>query len=207
MEIDFSDVSICNSALLKVGAEQISSLADNTRASNVCQAMYPILRDEVMRAVPWRFALTQRIIATPSVTPPAFGYTAAYDIPSDILRVWHVETDSWTEVGNQILCDKADGINTLSIYQNTDPTTWDAQFAEALAWRLAGEIALALVQSPPLKQEMDKGYDKSLALARSSNAVIGTPERLIADFWSGARKYGYNRFWPITAGPSEPYGS
>jgi hypothetical protein len=169
--------------------------------------MYPILRDEVMRACPWRFALQQTVLATPAAIPPPFGYVAAYDIPDNILRVLTVNDTHWTEVGQQILCDKADGVDVLAIVQNTDPTSWDAQFAEALAWRLAMEIALSLVQSVPLKKEMEAGYTKSLALARSSNAVIGTPERLVADFWSGARKYGYNRFWPITAGPSEPYGS
>lgn len=206
MESNFSDVSICNSALLKVGAQQISSLLDNTRESNICQAQYPILRDEVMRAVPWRFALEQLTLSVPSGTAPSFGYTTAYDIPGNVLRVWQVDTNPWTEIGNQILCDKPDGINCLAIFQNTDPTAYDAQFAESVAWRLAMEIALALVQSVPLKQEMEKSYDKSLALARSSNAVIGTPERLIADFWSNSRKYGYNRFWPINAGPPEPYG-
>lgn len=207
MEVNFSDVSICNSALLKVGAQQISSLADNTRASNICQQMYPILRDEVMRAAPWRFALQQIVLATPSSTPPPFGYNAAYDVPSNVLRVWQVNVDQWLEVGNQLYCNKADGLNTLSIVQNTDPTSWDPQFAEALAWRLSTEIALALVQSVPLQKQMENGYDKAMALARSSNAVIGSPERLVADFWSGSRKYGYDRFWPINAGPPEPYGA
>lgn len=207
MEANFSDVGICNSALLKVGAEEISSLTDDTRASNTCQLMYPILRDEVMRAAPWRFALQQNHFGVVSGTPPVFGYQAAYDIPSNLLRVWKVQTPRWTEIGNQILCDKADGIDVLAIYQNTDPTSWDAQFAEALSWRIAMEIALSLVQSIPMKQEMEKGYEKSMALARSTNAVIGTPERLIADTWSSARKYGYDRFWPINAGPPEDYGA
>ena len=205
MESGFSDVGICNSALLKVGAYQISSLSDNTRASNTCAQMYPVLRDEVMRASPWRFALAQIVLATPDGTAPPFGYNAAYDIPANVLRVWQVDTNPWTEIGNQILCEKADGINCLCIVQNTDPTSWDAQFAEALAFRLASEIALSLVQSVPLKQEMDKNYKETLAAARSSNAVIGTPERFIADFWSKSRKYGYNQFWPINAGPPETY--
>lgn len=206
MESNFSDVSICNSAILKVGGRQISSLDDNTRTSNICKAQYPILRDEVMRACPWRFALQQLVLSTPSASAPSFGYSSAYDIPSNILRVWRVNTNPWTEIGNQIVCDKPDGIDCLAIYQNTDPTSYDAQFAESVSWRLAMEIALAVVQSVPLKQEMEKGYEKSMALARSSNAVIGTPEQLIADFWSNSRKYGYNRFWPINAGPPEPYG-
>jgi hypothetical protein len=206
MEVGFSDVNICNSAALKVGAEQMSSLQDNTRTSNTCALLYPILRDEVMRAAPWRFALRQGNLGVPSATPPTFDYQAAYDIPSDILRVWQVRTNPWTEIGGQIFCNKADGIDILAIYQNTDPTSWDAQFAEALAWKMAAQIALSLVQSVPLQQEMTKGYEKCLAEARSTNAVIGTPERLIADFWSSSRKYGYNQFWPVDAGAPEPYG-
>lgn len=207
MESNFSDVGICNSGLLKCGARQISSLSDNTRASNVCAQMYPILRDEVLRAVPWRFALEQAVLGTPAAVAPAFDYTSAYDIPSEMLRVWKVNANSWTQIGQQILCNNNSGINVLAIFQNTDPTTYDAQFAEALAWRIAMEISMALVQSAPLAAQMEKGYEKSIALARSTNAVIGTPERLIADLWSGARKYGFEGTWAIDAGPPEPYGN
>ena len=210
METNFSDVSVCNSALLKVGALPISSLSDNTRASNICQAQYPILRDEVMRSSPWRFALQQLSLQTPNATSPIYGYTSAYDIPSNVLRIWQVRgNQNWTEQGNQIFISKSDGIECLAIVQNTDPTSWDAQFAEALAWRVAQEIAYAMVQSAPLAQEMAKGYEKSLALARSTNAIIGTPERLMIDTWSAARKYGYadNGFGPIDAGSPETYGT
>ena len=200
-----SETSICNSALLKVGAEEISSLDDDTRASNTCAALFENIRDEVMIACPWRFSLVQVQLCNPSANAPKFQYNTAYDIPSNLLRVWQVDTNPWTEMGGQIYCDKQDGINVLAIFQNVDPSSWTSQFAEALAWRLAMEIALSLVQSVPLKQEMEKGYDKAIALARSTNAVIGTPERLIADFWSSSRKYGFNRFWPIDAGASEAY--
>ena len=207
MESNFSDVSVCNSGLLKVGALPISSFSDNTRASNICQAQYPILRDEVMRNSPWRFALVQVVMATPNATAPLFDYQAAYDIPANILRVWQVDdyADAWTEIGNQIFCNKADGINTLCIYQNTDPTSWDAQFAEALAWRMAQEIAFAMVQSAPMAQEMAKGYDKSLATARSTNAIVGSSTTLIIDAWSRARKYSYGQY-AVAAGAPELYG-
>ena len=210
MESGFSDVGVCNSALLKVGAEQISSFTDNTRASNTCAAIYSILRDEVMRASPWRFALEQFVLAVPNATTPLFGYTSAYDIPASVLRVLDVaDTRSGLRSANwQIFCNKPDGINTLSIIRNTDPTSWDAQFAEVLAWRLAMNLALALVQSTQLKTDMEKNFDKALAAARSSNAVIGTPQRMVADIWSGARKYGRGAgFGPINAGPPEPYGA
>lgn len=206
MESNFSDVGICNSGVVKVGGETISSFTDGTRTSNLLQAQYPILRDEVMRAAAWRFALTQRTLGVPNATAPLFDYMAAYDIPNDILRVWKVATPDWTEIGNQILCNKTDGIDCLCVFQNTDPTSWDAQFAEALAWRVAQEVAMALVQSAPLAKSMGDNYEKAVATARSANAIIGTPDRLIADTWSNARKYGFNRLCPINAGTPEPYG-
>ena len=184
-----NEVAIANSALLKVGAQEISSFDDDTRSSNICQSLFYILRDEVMRAVPWRFALQQLQLMTPNGTAPAFGYLAAYDIPDTILRVLNVDSDPWTVMGTQIFCNTTDGINTLNIFRNENAQAWDSQFAEALAWRLAIEIALGLVQSAPMKQEMEKGYDKALALARSTNAVVGTPERLRISEWASARKY------------------
>lgn len=205
MESNFSDVGICNSAILKVGAEEISSFNDGTRTSNTCALLYPILRDEVVRSAPWRFALQQYTFSTPSGNVPLYNYQAAYDIPDEILRVWQVQLDSWTVMGNQVFCNKTDGIDVLAIIQVTDPTAWDAQFAEALAWRMASEIALSLVQSVPLQQEMVKGYEKCMALARSTNAVVGTSDQLIIDVWSQARKYGFGKF-AVTAGPPEPYG-
>lgn len=206
MEANFSDVGICNSGLLKVGAYPISSFNDNTRASNICKSIYAILRDEVTRACPWRFALEQVILATPNAATPPFDYSSAYDVPSNVLRVWRVNVDQWTEVGNQVLCNKPDGINVLAIIQQTDTTQFDAQFAEALAYKLAMNFALALVQSVQLEQEMAKGYKEALATARSSNAVIGTPERLVADFWSGSRRFFDSGFSPLNAGPPENYG-
>lgn len=202
----YNEVTISNSALLKVGAQEISSFDDDTRSSNICAALFYVLRDEVQRAAPWRFCLQQIQLQIPSASKPLFNYQAAYDIPDNVLRPWQVDTNPWTEMNGQVFCDKTDGINVLAIVRNENPQSWDAQFAEALAWRLAMEIALGLVQSVPLKQEMEKGYDKAIALSRSTNAVVGTSQALVINFWAEARKYGYNRFWPINAGPPEPYG-
>lgn len=203
----YNEVTISNSALLKVGAQQISSFDDNTRSSNTCQALFYVIRDKVQRSAPWRFCLQQRQFMIPSGSAPLFNYTSAYDLTSDILRPWQVDVDEWTEMNGQVFCNKSDGINVLAIVRNENSQSWDAQFAEAMAWAMAREIALSLVQSLPMAQEMEKGYDKEIALARSTNAVVGTSQTLIADTWSKARKYGYNRFWPINAGPPENYGS
>lgn len=200
-----SQVGICNSALLKVGADVISSLDDGSRAATICSTLYAVLRDEVLSQAPWRFALVQ-VQLTPLAQAPLFDYLYAMQLPSDCLRPLRVSSDPWTVQGGLLLCNDT-STNVLYIQKNIDESAWDPLFAEALAYRLAMDIALALVQSTPLKQEMEKSYTQKIALARSTNAVVGTPERLVADLWSGARKGRDPSSQIVAAGTPETYGA
>lgn len=185
-----NSTTICNSALLKIGADIISSLTDGTRAANVCNTLYTYLRDEVMGESPWRFAL-KSVVLGPNGTPPIHDYAFAYDIPSDCLRPLKMSDDSieWAVEGSVIMTDEP-SITLIYLYRNEDESSWDARFCEAFAWRLAMELALSVAQSTTLKQEAEKSYDKALANARAMNALIGTIPPLEADIWSRARK-GY----------------
>lgn len=197
---------VMNSALIKVGSDPISSPTDNVRRAQICNTLFQYLADEVMGSSPWRFALRRTTLAPNSNTPP-YGYQFSYDIPEDCLRLlytpgevfdWEVEDGGdWSDSETQILSNQST-LQMKYIFRNTDVSTWDARFCEALAWRLAMELALALTQSVELKQEAEKSYEKALAEARSMNAVIGKQPVLIADVWSLARK-GY-RYWNASAG-------
>lgn len=183
-----TSVTICNSALLKLGADKISSLSETTRAATVCNALYAYLRDEVMSSSPWKFAI-KRAIFTPTGTTPDFGWDNEYDIPSDCLRLLtaddsHIE---WVQEGEKILSNETT-LNMTYIFQNTDESSWSPLFAESLAWRLCMELSLALTQSTTMRDLAEKSYQKSLDQARSVNAVIGMQPVLIADVWSDARK-------------------
>ena len=50
-----SEVSICNSALIKLGASRIASLTEDSKEAKLCYEQYPILRDEVQASHPWNF--------------------------------------------------------------------------------------------------------------------------------------------------------
>lgn len=191
-------VTICNSALLKLGADKISALSQTTRAAVTCNTLYAYLRDEVMGESPWRFAL-KRAVLSPNGTTPAFDFDFSYDIPSDCLRLLSPDDDEiiWIQEGSQILCSETT-LNMKYLYRNEDESSWDARFCEALAWRLCMELALSLTQSIPMKQEAEKSYKDALAQARAMNAVIGTPNPLEADIWSKARKG--NQAWRRSAG-------
>jgi hypothetical protein len=188
-----TQLTICNSALLKIGGDIIGSITQNTRGAIVCNTLYNYLRDEVMGESPWRFA-TKQAVLYPNGTTPAFTYTYQYDIPNDCLRLLVPDDDSifWVVQGNEILSNEPT-LNMNYLYRNTDESSWDARFCEAFAWRLAMELALSLTRSIPMKQEAEKSYNAALAQARAMNAVIGTLPPLEADIWSNARRG--NKWW------------
>ncbi|MHA2066123.1 MAG: hypothetical protein ACXABY_17265 [Candidatus Thorarchaeota archaeon] len=86
-----SSVEICNTALIRLGANQIASLNDGSRESKLCLARYDKARRAVLRLHLWKSAKVRKVLA-PLTTTPVFGYDYQYDLPSDLLRLWLVST-------------------------------------------------------------------------------------------------------------------
>ena len=55
--------SICNSALAKVGATSISSISGTDKKSVLCNLLYSKVRDKVLKAHPWNFAIKRARLA------------------------------------------------------------------------------------------------------------------------------------------------
>lgn len=54
---------ICNSALQKLGAEDITSLSDTTRRAVLCNRQYNKIRLKLLRSHPWNFAIKRAILS------------------------------------------------------------------------------------------------------------------------------------------------
>ena len=190
-----SQISVCNSALVKVGADRISSIDESHKRAIILKALYCQKRDATLRAHPWKFA-TKRVKLLPNATIPAWGYKFQYDEPNDFLSLVDFRNPDMrfmTEAG-QILCDEPH-IEMRYIFRQTDESTWDACFAEAFAWSLAAEIAYAMTQSITLAQNCEAKYKAVLAEARWSDGLQRSSPELDADLWSLSRRAGWGRRW------------
>ena len=56
----YTDISICSNALLKIGAESITSFLDGTAEAEVAANLYPMIRDGLLASYPWSFAVGQK---------------------------------------------------------------------------------------------------------------------------------------------------
>ena len=176
-----SDVDICNSALNMIGASNIISLTEDSRAARVCNQRYEFVRDAVFRAHPWNCLISRVEVAADS-TAPAFEFTYAHTLPTDpyCLRVLRPQDpDSVFKIEGRKLLANSTPFKFIYISRVTDPNEYDQLLIEALAARLAADVSYALVNSATLTQSLFAIYDAKLSEARFVDATEGTPDNVI----------------------------
>lgn len=182
-----STVDICNRALQKLGHTKITSLDDDVKAARESQRAYALVRDAVFRDHPWNSLLARASLAALSEAP-AWGFARQYQLPVDCLRVLEADTPcDWRVEGRRILCNAAAPLNILYVRQEDDPQQYDLLLVEALAARLAGELAEALTQSNTKKEMAEREYLEVLGRARRADAQEGAAQRLFRSSWLEAR--------------------
>ena len=191
-----SNVDICNSALNMVGASIITALTEDSKAARVCNQRYPFVRDAVFRAHPWN-CLIRRVKLGQDATAPAYKYAYRYTLPSDpyCLRVLTISDDGDDErrdidykvEGNRFLLTDQGTVYIQYISRDEDPNQYDFLLIEALAARMASDIAYPLVGSSTLSTNLFAIYEIKLKEARFADAQEGYPDDIIADTFISAR--------------------
>lgn len=168
-----SVVDICNSALNQIGASNIISLTEDSKAARVCNQRYEFVRDSVFRAHPWN-CLTVRRTLSPDTAAPAFEFTKQFTLPTDpyCLRVLALdEPDVLYRIeGRKLLCNEST-INMIYIGRETDPAQYDMLLMETISASLAADIAYNLVGSSALGANMYSLYQQKLTEARYVDAT------------------------------------
>lgn len=149
-------IDICNQALIKLGADTISSLDvsqnldDGTiQSAKLCNILYPQALDEILRLYPWN-ACTSSNQPTKLQTVPTF-YTAAFQLPNDCVRILNVfdstnasyNISEWVIEGDEIQCNESI-IYIRYIARPDNVGILDSLASRALICHLAAKLAPAL---------------------------------------------------------------
>lgn len=165
-----SEVDICNSALTKIGAERITSLADNTRQAILCNAQYPLIRDSLLSVHSWNFAIKRADLVVTG-NDPEYEFENEYTLPADCLRVIDTQfEDTFYQVEGDKLYANVSELKIRYIAKITDTTKFSPKFVELLALALAIDLSYSLLQSASLTQNLDALYQRRLRDARSIDA-------------------------------------
>lgn len=168
-----SETGIANRALQRLGAARITALDDtSTTNSRACNVAYEPLRDALLRAHPWSFAIARASLAADS-TAPAFGPAYQYAWPTTAMRILLPKdhTLDWIVEGRFILSDWTAPLEVRYISKVEDPNTMDPLFREALSCWMAFEMCEELTQSNTKKAALREDLNTILAEARRTNAI------------------------------------
>ena len=118
-----------------------------------------------------------------------FGWNSTFQLPGDYIKVIEVYPISRYRVqGHNILSNEGE-LSLLYIYEPSDINSLDVLLAEAIALKLASEIAESLTGKDTLRDRVLQKYVMALQEARSANSKDKTPEhREDSTFWNARRR-------------------
>jgi len=180
-----SDVDICNSALIHLGAGFITSLNDNSDEARACKQFYGNARDAALIQADWDFATYQSDLSK-LTSPPLFGWGFEYILPTfpyclKPLFIENPEEDTAWRVHQRKLVTDRDGVKLEFIGRNTDVSQYSPLFEEYLAFFLAGKMGYTITGSRAVAQDMYALAADMLEDAASVNAQSGTTDEFGAN--------------------------
>jgi hypothetical protein len=168
-----STVDICNGALNQLGATTILSLTEDSKNARLCNSRFTQVRDAVFRSHPWN-CLQKRVELAADTTAPAWGFSYAYTLPADCLRLLRIlDYDSNYKVEGRKILSNTSSMKILYIGRITDPNEYDESLRETLSAALGADIAFAVTSNNTTATNMYNLFQDKLKDARFVDSTEG----------------------------------
>jgi hypothetical protein len=182
--MSLSNIELCSAALVKLGAEGISTFADGTAEADVASALYNIVRDGLLGSHPWSFATAHTELVL-SPTPPVSNFDYAYELPIDFIKAISAGDECRSRGANYQIIGREVHTNyedlTLTYIKRADETDFPTYFISALVNRLAAEFCLPLTENSSRSELLFRLADNELKLAKLIDSQQDTPQK-VEDF-------------------------
>lgn len=202
----YTEIDICNKALLRLAANMVEGKADTVASitsdsleGKLCLLNYDLIRDIVLEDRVWSFALGRAVLDEPFVNPPEFGYANQFAMTPDALNIWRVyepnshgklkETQKPWIVEDRFILTDLDVIWVHYIKRLDNELIQNAsnQFIDCLSLRLAIEFCMPLTENQKLQQALMMEYRERLVDASSVDGSQATHETFISSALIKAR--------------------
>ena len=178
-----TQLKLYNDALRELGERELASLSENREPRRLLDRVWDNdLVDYVLEQGQWNFATrTINITYNPSVEP-SFGYTRAFDKPTDWVRTTNISTDPYFQIPLVLYSDEAEYwfCDTDEIYVSfvsndaqygNDLSLWPSSFAKYVSTYMAGEILVRLSQNKTSEEKLQKKIKRRLLKAISLDSL------------------------------------
>ena len=176
-----SSVELCSSALVKLGAQAISSFQDGTAEAEVASRLYALVRDALLCAHPWTFATRQASLLR-LICEPVSEFTYSYALPQDLLKILSAGDSSrgrglLFQIMHRQLHTDGESVVLTYIFRPSEGD-FPPYFSNALVSRLAAEFCLPLTENSGRAERLARIAEEELKLAKLIDSQQDTPPRL-----------------------------
>lgn len=201
-----SQVDICNSALILLGAAPITTITDQSNQAKALNAIWDSTRDSELRKHRWKFAINRAALPALASVPASGPYTQQFQLPADNLRVLEIgdsypgsdlsdyrsgpTTDDYSLEGNMVLSNLSAPLSIRYMRQVVDTTQWDAAFCNSMAGQLAYSSCFRITQSVSQQKACQDFYKSAIMDAVRANALETPPTVQADDTWVTTRPIG-----------------
>lgn len=182
-----SEIEICNLALSMLGQRPATNILNpESYPEQLCAQWYKTSRDYVVNAHDWSFAMARAELSGTILPEPVFGFGNQFPIPQDSLRIiWAgIQTDEkqysefdWRVEGDNILASNS-VLYIRYIKRITDASVFKPLVVEAIAAKMAMEMAVPLTESRALRNDMMGMFATKLGEAVANDGMQGRSERI-----------------------------
>ena len=174
---------ICSQALIKCGADTISSFNDGTHEANVCSVMYDTIKKSLLYYTFWNFAIKKVQMNRLAEIPTDAKFLFAYSLPADVIRIRSIFDENgqadftYKKEGQKIFSNNKTAF--VEYVQNMDETTMPSFFIEALVSKVATEINEAITASGSLTQRLASDFQQKLRASRIADGQENPPQNIM----------------------------
>ena len=175
-----TSIDIASNALILIGDSPISSFDDPGAGATAASNLYAETYKGVLSEHPWSFALKELQLSRLSAQPDSeTGYTYAFQIPSDMIRLWALFPHSnYTIIGGLIYSNQTELIARY-VYQVSE-TSLPAHVVKSIEYKLASEFAMLVTEDAQKAGYYEQKYMESVAKAKSIDSQ-GRPQVSMID--------------------------
>ena len=177
-------VDVVNLALDHLGQSILTALTDSNDTARRCSRRYDTIRKAELRDHDWIFASNRATLEYSTTNLGGYEWTYSYNVATDCLKIrafypqeeygyrWKVEKgDQASGIYRRILTNVASPVRIRFTEDIEDPDDFDPLFVEALAARIAAELALPITNDPEIVKTMWAMYDAKIGSARLNDAI------------------------------------
>jgi len=196
-----------NKAFIMLGAAVQNSLSANVHAMRVAMRAFESSKRSVISEFPWNFALRILQLTPGGFVPPSWLYSYSY--PVNALVLWDVYREQgqgtvhWEVYDRDIEKLKYE-TNGVVIYTNYTPACCEyamdlsieefpVMLADAVVYRLAGDMAMALTGSENMSRSMLQKYMAAIRAAKADSLNHRNDRRVQLGLGAGQQEQGGER--------------